>query len=215
MEQFLTGQYLVRISQGVFALILFSAAWHYFVGGRFLKYKTLVRNAIWFRVLYALALTVGQYYLWAQSPFSKPLLNTPLSESLPIPLIKAFPQIFNTRIGYFLFYSWGHFWINLVLALFLAWLFYKFLLLLKKHQDRFFEEGEVRLGFVCALVAGWPGIIVFVPLTFIFVVLLSIIRAVTLSERYTTLGVPFLLAAATALWMSQQILSYFQLWLRI
>lgn len=215
MEQFLLGKYISWISSGFLALILLLAAWRYFVGGSFPKYKILIKSAIWFRVLYAIFLTASQYYLWSSNALSKFLLEMPLSESLPIPLVKAFPKIFGSRIGYFIFYSWGHFFLNLFLSLFLAWLFYKFLLLLKKYQERFFEEGETRLGFVCALTAGWPGIIVFIPLAFALVVAASVLRAITLRESYTTLGTPFLIAAAAALWISPQILSFFGLGLHI
>ncbi|MEK7542904.1 MAG: hypothetical protein AAB503_01180 [Patescibacteria group bacterium] len=211
MEQVFLSKVLLWLPQIYFAVILLFVAWRYFVKSGFPRYGVLVRGVIWFRLGYAVLLTIGQYYIWSKEVFLRLLLNTPLSESLPIPLVQKFPEIFNSKIGYFLFYSWGHFWLNFILTIGIAWLFYRFLLVLQRWNSRFFDEGEVKLGFVCALVAGWPGVLVFIALTFAIVILLAMARAIVLHEGYTTLGVPLLLAAAIALWMSSDILSFFNL----
>lgn len=134
--------------------------------------KSLVVSSIIFRFFYAFLLTVGQYYIWSRNNFTKPLVNS----------------------SYFLFYSYGRFWLNSLISIGAAFLFYLFLNALKKYKERFFEEGEIKLGFLAALIAGWPNFIVFVPLVFIFVALISVFKGLFLKEVYTTLGWPFILA---------------------
>jgi hypothetical protein len=77
--------------------------------------------------------------------------------------------------------------------------FYLFLVFLKKYKERFFEEGEVELGFILALTVGWSNFIVFLPLVFLSVILVSIFRKIVFKETYTTLGAPLLLAALLVL----------------
>lgn len=84
---------------------------------------------------------------------------------------------------------------NVLLSIVVAFAFYAFLKALKKHNDRFFHEGETELGLLLALIVGWPNFVVFVPLVFLAVVLVSIFRGIYMKEMYTTLGTPMLLAA--------------------
>ncbi|KKU74311.1 MAG: hypothetical protein UY00_C0068G0006 [Candidatus Wolfebacteria bacterium GW2011_GWA1_47_6] len=104
----------------------------------------------------------------------------------------------HQSIGVLLQYVWTHFWLNAVIAIGAALLFYIVLRLLRSHNERYFEEGEVELGFLMALVVGWPYFVFFVPSVFLLVIFLSIIRGVFLHKPYTTLGVPFFLGAVIA-----------------
>ena len=159
-------------------------------------YEFLIIFAITFKVLYALLSSVAQYYVWSVSALSKALLDTPLSENVPPSIVtELFPSIFAGNQGYFFFYAYGRFFINLFLALGLAFAFWAFLRLLRKHKDRFFEEGETELGLLCALIVGWPNFLVFIPVVFVSIVVISITRGIFLKEAYTTMGLPFLLAA--------------------
>ncbi|MBI5732407.1 hypothetical protein HY967_00400 [Candidatus Jorgensenbacteria bacterium] len=161
--------------------------------------KWLIKMALIFRISYASLLTILQYYLWSNDPFAKLLLNVGIDISLPLPLVKDLPWLFDNKLGYFIFYSWGRFWLDVVISLVVAYVFYFFLKILKRHQERFFEEGEVGLGLALSLIVGWPGFIIFVPLIFISVVIVSMARQILLGERYTTLGVPFIAAALLTL----------------
>ena len=158
------------------------------------KSRTLIISSISFHVLYAVLLTISQYYIWSQNKFTQLLLNSSLDLSMPVS-------------GYFLFYSFGRFWLNALITIGAAFVFYLFLKFLKKHRERFFEEGETELGFLSALIVGWPNFVVFLPLVFVFVVLLSIFRRVFLKEFYTTMGIPFLLAALIVLISGNQIVN--------
>lgn len=143
-------------------------------------YKTLILAFIAFKVLYSVFLTFSQYYIWSNDAFSKFLLPP------------------HQPLKYFISYSFTHFWFNFFLALGSAFIFYLFLRGLKKYQERFFEEGETELGFLTALIAGWPGFVVFVPLVFIFVAALSAFRRLYFGEERATIGLPFLIAGFIA-----------------
>ncbi len=162
-------------------------------------YRTLAKWAAFFYPAYAALLTLGQYLVWRGDWWGKQFLNTSLAPSLPIPLIQLFPDFFGGRLGYLIFYSWGRFWLHALLAVGVAALFWGFLRLLKRRRERFFEEGETELGFACALAAGWPGVFPFLMLAFFLVVVFSVVRRVIFREAFTTLGLPFLVAAAAVL----------------
>ena len=152
-----------------------------------------------FQILNAGLLGWGQAYVWSKDPLSRALLTTPLPKNIPVPLIEAIPGVFHAFSGYYTFYSLQHFWFPLLLSALLAFLFFLFLKLLQKYNGRFFETGETELGFLLALAVGWPKFIVFLPLALLFVVLVAIFRGILTKEKYTTLGVPLLLAAVVVL----------------
>lgn len=210
MREFLLGSFLAFLPP-VFFFFLFLIAFTFYRKERYsaTAYRPLVIAAVLFRFFYALILTGSQYLIWAGDPFTKSFLNSPLSQSLPITIIQRMPWLFGGRLGYFLFYSWGRFWLNAILSVGLSLLFWFFLKLLKKHRERFFREGETELGFLCALMAGWPYLVIFVPLTFVFVVLTSIFRRLILKEMYTTLGYSFLFAIFVTLLLGGKLL---QIW---
>lgn len=163
-------------------------------------YKFLIWLVLGFKVLYALVETFSQYYVWSGSPFTKLFLDQNIANfNIVKDSFGKMAWIFNNRFGYFFFYSWGRFWLEIVVTLIAAAAFYLFLVFLKKHKERFFEEGETELGFLLSLMVGWSNFIVFLPLVFISVVLVSIFRRLVFGEMYTTLGAPFLLAALVVL----------------
>ncbi|MDO8442957.1 MAG: hypothetical protein Q7S81_01725 [bacterium] len=167
---------------------------------RGLSYKFLIWLVLGFKVLYASIETFSQYYIWSNNGFTKLFLDQNI---IDFDIVKDLPRgmtwIFDNRFGYFLFYSWGRFWMEIAVSLVAALAFYLFLRFLKKHKERFFEEGEVELGFLLALVVGWSNFIIFLPLVFLSVVLVSIFRTLAFKEAHTTLGAPFLLAALIVL----------------
>lgn len=178
MKSFFLGPFLEYLPE-VFFWLIFVFALFYFWKARFLSYRFLVKAVIFFHIIYALILSAGQYWLWASDGFSK--------------------LFFEEGLGYFLFYSWSRFWFRAFLAIGFGILFWLFLKFLEKRNERFFHKGETELGFLCALMVGWPEAIIFLALTFVFVVLVSCFRIIFLGEAYTTLGVPFLLSTLTIL----------------
>lgn len=171
------------------------------------NYKLLVIISIVFNILYALILTAGQYYMWSQNKLTQLLLNSPINGSLSA---SGFP-FSSTRLGYFLFYSYGRFWLKIIISIAVAFAFYAFLKFLKKYKERFFKDGEVELGFLTALIAGWPNLAIFLPLVFLSVILIAIFRQIVLKEQYTTLGWPFLLASLLTLIWGYKLIEIFKL----
>lgn len=191
--------YSPRLRAAIYRILNISAKGGSASGGnyqlpKFINYKLLIICCLLFRVIYAFILTVSQYYIWGQAELTKLLLNSPLSAETPMPNFIRESFIFSNRLGYFLFYSWGRFWFNIVLSFVIAFIFYIFLKILKKYNERFFEEGEPELGFLAGLIVGWPNFVIFVPFIFIAVILVSIFRLIRLRELYTTLGWPIILA---------------------
>ncbi|MFA6407109.1 MAG: hypothetical protein WCV80_00185 [Candidatus Paceibacterota bacterium] len=157
--------------------------------------RGLARTMIYFRIIYAGILSTFQYFVWANGGgLGTFFLNAPLDATIPVSIFKYAPWIFSNSFGYFIFYSWGRFWLNALLSVLVAWAFYKLLIVFKRYNERFFEEGETELGYVTALLAGWPLIVIFVPIVFFCVVLISIFRLIFFRETLTTLGWPFLLS---------------------
>lgn len=162
------------------------------------SFRFLAISVLIFRFIYAIIESVTQYYVWSQGDeLSKSLINSPLSDSVPLSnfIRNHFGTVLNSKWGYFLFYSWGRFWINVLLLFIVALCFYAILTTLKKYNERFFKEGETYLGLLLCLIVGWPNLVLFVPITFVFVVLVSIFRLLYYKEPYTTLGMPMLLAS--------------------
>lgn len=167
----------------------------------------LIWAAVIFRVVFAALQTALQYRVWAAGGLGTLLLNNSLNASLPIPVIQWFPWIFGSKHGYFILYVLLHFWVNVALSIFGAWVLFKFLRALRGYNGRFFEDGETELGFLMALIVGWPAITVFIPFCFVFVVVVSLVRLLVYKEAYTTLGWPFLIAAAATLLIGGQALA--------
>lgn len=168
------------------------------------RVRTLVNLTLGFFVLYALALTVGQYLIWKSDPFSVSFLTAPLTVT-QIPLVGMFPGIFGTPLGYFTYYVWSRFWLPELVTILVSWLFFRFLRILERYNPRFFGEGETALGFLTALAVGWPGFVVFLPAVLVFVVIVSVVRGVFLGEPYTTLAVPFFAGAVLAVLSAEPI----------
>ncbi|MBI4692153.1 MAG: hypothetical protein HY773_01785 [Candidatus Terrybacteria bacterium] len=142
---------------------------------------------ICFRFFYAGILTWLQYYVWSHNEFSRLLLPP------------------HQPIKYFLQYSWTHFWFNAVLSVGAAFLFWLLLRMLKKYQESFFEQGEPEIGFLCSLIVGWPNFIIFAPLAFILMILISLFQTIFLKKFHTAFSISFLLAALAVLFFGSRL----------
>lgn len=173
-------------------------------------YSWLLGIVVFFRLFISFLETVLQYYVWEKNPLTKMLLVQPLSAEVPIPVFvqKIF---FDNPRGYFLYYAWGHFFLNMFLSLFSAILFYFILIFLRKYRERFFGEGEIILGTLMTLLVGWPNVVLFVPLALILTVLFSIARRIFWSENYTTLGWSFLVSGCAILAFGKFLIDLFRL----
>lgn len=172
----------------------------------------LIATAIYYPV-YAIIESVAQYWVWAGNSLSKTLVQSPLPPVMKgVSLWYDIPFMRTSHWGYFIYYSWGRFWMPVVLAFVATFFFWVLLRALKRYQERFFEDGEVELGTLCAFLPGWPGFVIFVPLVFIAVVIVSIFRMIFLKESYTTLGAPLLFAVLLYFVLGTYFLNLTGLW---
>jgi hypothetical protein len=148
-------------------------------------YWILAGATLGFRASYAGLAGYGQYLIWNADKVTKATFLLP---------------------AYFWPYIFSRFWLNFLLTILMAGIFFLLLGALRRYRGRFFEEGEVELGGLLALAVGWPISPVFICLVFITVVLVSLVRRAALREAYTTLGLPFLLAAFACLILGSIIL---------
>jgi hypothetical protein len=167
------------------------------------------------QMLYAVYMTCAQYIAWGASPITKALLAQPLDVHIgETSAVAWIVRLFHLRSGYFIYYAYGRFWLAIMLGIGCAIIFWGILIALKKYRSRFFDETELQIGLLSAVVVGWPLIVLFVPLVFAMVVLVSLVRMILFKEKYTTLGWPMLLAAAIALtcaYIYPQLLGHFAL----
>lgn len=168
--------------------------------------KVLFWVGVGFRIFYASFLTIGQYIFWGGDAKTKIFLTQGIDLHGPLGGMVKFLPFLGGNGGYFVFYAFVHFWVGAILAILCAIFFWWFLKILHKYRERFFETGEKELGATLALLAGWPGFILFIVLTFLLVVLISLVRGVFYKEPYTTLGLPFLLASLTLLLFGKMLL---------
>lgn len=208
---FLAGRLPPLFFSAVFLLGAYAyIARHRFAGTAplWLRYSVLIRSAIVFRIVYAALLTFLQYRVWAtMGEVGKLFLNTSAHSINPGPFMGMLSWVFDGKLGYFLYYSYGRFWLSTILSIGIAWIFSRVLIALRNYNGRFFEEGEIELGFLMALVVGWPYFVIFIPLVGICVALFASVRTGIMRETYTTLGLPFIIAAAVCLLWGAKLLA--------
>ena len=179
----------------VFGIIFLSAFYFFYFQKDNLKLliNKLIAAALSFLAILAIIKTINQYYSWSGNELSRLLLPP------------------YQPIDYFIFYAFSRFWLGVLISAGASFLFFLFLKFLEKRQNRFFIDGETALGFLTALLVGWPNFVIFLPLVFIFTILIAAYRRLVLKESYTALGYPFLLAAGLALVFGIVIIDAFNL----
>ncbi len=216
MTAFLTGAWIGALPELVLgALFVISSLCYAFRRAAAIEklltrfsFRQMVRIAVYFRIAYAGLLTVLQYVVWSSSgTMGNSFLNAPLGSAVPVPTVHELPWVFNHPLGYFIFYSYGRFWLSVLVTLLVAWVFHNILHALERYNGRFFEAGEVELGYLMALIVGWPQFVIFVPLVFLFVVVVALVRLLLLRKQYTTLGWPFIYAALATVLLGAKLLS--------
>jgi hypothetical protein len=167
------------------------------------RYKLIAKVVIWARVFCAGFLTWTQYSVWSQSEMTRIFLTLPADDK-SLPMYGFLAPLFKWSGGYFTFYSFSRFWLPAIASIAMGYLFFLFLKSLRKYRERFFEDGEVELGWVLALIVGYPNFIIFLPLVFFLIIPISIVRMAVLKQHLTTIGYPMILSAILAIiWGSQ------------
>lgn len=198
----------------VFSALAFLAAGYIyfqkFEEGAAKKFKTLAWIIAGAQIFYSAVLSFFQFYVWKNNTFTNFFLSTPANPA-SYPKLGILTAPFEGRLGYFTLYAFERFWLGTLIGILVGCLFYLFLKALRKHSQRFFEEGEPELGFAMALLAGWPGFVFFLFFIFIFVILISLFRMIFLKQPLTTFGLPFMLSAFPVLIWGQALLQFFRL----
>ena len=187
---------IIRWVVWAFATLLYVLQPKFRMRVRFLNglcYCYLALAGLFLFALFAALETWIQYYVWRFDPFGEKFLppHQPWSR--------------------FFLFSFQRFWLGVIVSIAVAFAFYLFLKALQKYRGRFFEEGETELGLALSFIVGWPHFVVFLPLTLVFVVLLSFARRVFLKQAYTTLGFPMIFSAVVVLFWSEEIFTLFKL----
>jgi hypothetical protein len=183
-----------QIPEYFFGIAFLAAAAVYFFGapsGWRKYFLWLIYGVASFRVLYAAFITAGQYYIWNQDEFTRIFLSSSN----------------GGLAGYFLPYTGFRFWLGSVVFTFvLAGSFALLLRYLRKRKETYFEHGEVELGVLMMLLVGWPEGILFLSLLAFTVVFVSVFRMFVWRNPYTTLGTPFIIAAALTLLRGERLI---------
>lgn len=97
---------------------------------------------ILFRVFYAALSTFGQWYVWRGNEIGLYFLRAP-SEVWP-------------RLGYFVFYVFGHFWLSVLLSIVLAAIIFVAGMIAHHYRPAMISKTETILIGACAAILGWP-----------------------------------------------------------
>lgn len=137
---------------------------------RNISYFKLILTALSLNIFYGLFVSWGQYYVWANgSEITKALLNSPLPKE--VPFLEWARPLFSNHLGYFLFYIWGRFWIYILISFLISGILYFLFRFWKSYRGGFSEQGPELL-LILMLIVGYPGVLVLIPLGFVFSILL-------------------------------------------
>lgn len=183
MGDFFLGPFIAWAPVVFYGASFVLIAWIYFLkSGLFsrLGISLFIGLVIFFRVAYAAVLSIAQYYVWSREGLTKLLLPP------------------HQPISYFFGYAFVHFWMEQLLAIAGALVFYIILSLARKYKERWLSREEIALGFLIALLVGWPNVVIFIPLVFLLSALASAVHLIVLKNRYSTLSSSFILAGLFA-----------------
>ena len=136
----------------------------------------------------------------------------PLSSEVPFPVYLEWARpFFEQQYGYFVLYSFQHFFLSTFALFIVTGLFYLFLVARARYRSFNFREGDIMLIVVAMLVSGWPGVMVLLPIGFVCAVLLSIVARILYGIERIPLPPAFLFAAPLALIFAVQILTTFHI----
>lgn len=163
------------LTWGSYFLILFIFLGKDNLRERYPKYLSFIGLGVLIgRIIEALLLSLYQHSIWQSQPFGQAFL----------------------RFGYFIPYVFQHFWLDLCLSLLVSCLFFLFLKSLGSQKKRFLDIGEAELGGVLGFIAGWPNTLIFISLSFLLVLISSVLKAIRQKNSLTTLSLPFILSAS-------------------
>lgn len=173
----------------------------------------LILTAVTLHLGYVALLGVVQYELWSASEFTKEFLVQPLAADVPLPGILEWSRSwFDGSLGYFSFYVLGRFALSLGILFAITLFCFSLLKLRAYYRPLNFKEGDIPALVLAILVSGWPGVVVLLPLGFIFAVLISFVVKIIYGKERIYLPPAFLIAAPIAFMFSEEILKIVNLY---
>lgn len=151
-------------------------------------FKKLIVIVLIFKVVFALLLTIYQYFIWQKNPLSSVLLNLKLERGGEF-FLNYFPILFKKEGGYFVYYVFFRFWLEIIITLILAFAFYFFLEFLRKKNERFLFKSDSLLCLWGGIINGWPFFIVFF-LAFLFSFITSGLVGKVKGKKYIPIRQP-------------------------
>lgn len=179
-----------------------------------ISYGWLVVAAIALHIFYGAFVTWGQYHVWAiASDFTRSLLSASLPIQAPLPgWLEWSRSFFEHPLGYFAYYVFGRIWFNLVELFVVAGFFYAIFKLWNTYRGGFLPQGPEIL-LILFLIAGFPGVLVLVPLSlvaaivwFVFFSVVSFAKTKRLEFQTKSIEPVFLMLTPVALIFGNNIL---------
>jgi hypothetical protein len=173
------------------------------------SFSMLVIIAFFLNIFYGLFITWGQYYVWATGNIvSKTFVNSSLPKEVPFSSILEWARpLFENNLGYFLYYVLGRFWLYIFILFFISIFLYFILKFWNKYRGGFSPDGPLLI-LILMLIAGWPGILVLIPLSFIFSIFYIIFNLLK-GRNSTNIEPAFIIATPIALILGKFILGFF------
>jgi hypothetical protein len=172
--------------------------------------KKTILTIAGFKILYAIFLTIAQYFVWNNNGITRTLLKLPVDEKAMMSF-GFLAKLFSRDSGYYYFYVFARYWLVIFVSFVVAYLFYLLLKGLKRYKERFFIGGEPEIGFALAFLVSWPDFVIFLPAIFFLIIPVAIFRLIFLKEKLTTMGWPFIISALLSAILGYSLLDVFRL----
>lgn len=134
----------------------------------------LVYTLIGATFFYNIFLSILQYFIWQNSPFSRFFLPP------------------YQPISYFFGYVFLHFWLAAILTLVCSLAFYLFFKLVRKYRHDVISQKELPLVLLVSLLVGWPNFVVLLPTFFILALIFSLINLLVFKKNNSSLTWPLI-----------------------
>jgi hypothetical protein len=152
----------------------------------------------------ALLKSIMQYFVWEQDGLTHILNNLPLKK-LSISWFNDLPIFTGYGHGYFLYYAWNHFLIQPILSIVAAFVVYFICVFFRKRKSNLFLNYEAELVLLFLLLIGWPQVVIFLPLTVLVGVFVSIFNYYYKHQAACFLFLPLVISAVLMFVFSSQL----------
>ncbi|HTW96212.1 MAG TPA: hypothetical protein VMD74_00955 [Candidatus Methylomirabilis sp.] len=190
-------------------LVVVPAVWLWAIVAYWKKWN--LWHLIWVMISFLLGLALIkstlQYWVWNQSQLTRTLLHLPLPKT-GLGWFAGLPVFTKLSPGYFLYYSWNHFWQAGLLSVVVAFVVYGFFAVVGKYKKDYFFSREGKLACAMVLVVGWPMAIFLVILTLLLALALAVGQWLYRRQATTDLFWPLVISSAICLIFSVQLTNW-------